>query len=91
MTGNQELAWQLEEDFRTADITDRQLAMLSYADKLTRTPWEMAETDVAALREAGFTDRDILDINQVTCYYAYANRLIDGLGVTLEPETPADD
>lgn len=58
--------------------------MLAYVEKLTLTPWEMVETDVVMLREAGFSDAAILDINQVTSYYAYVNRLADGLGVELE-------
>ena len=58
--------------------------MLDYAVKLTREPWEMAEADVEALRRAGFDDAAILDVNQVTGYYAYVNRLADGLGVELE-------
>ena len=58
--------------------------MLEYAVKLTLEPWNMAEADVIALREAGFSDAAILDINQVTSYYAYVNRLADGLGVELE-------
>lgn len=58
--------------------------MLLYAQKLTLRPWEMMETDVTALREAGFSDAAILDINQVTGYYAFVNRLADGLGVELE-------
>lgn len=58
--------------------------MLAYAEKLTREPWAMVEGDIAALRAAGFHDADILDINQVTGYYAYVNRLADGLGVELE-------
>ena len=45
----------------------------------------MIAADVIALREAGFSDTAILDINQVTSYYAYVNRLADGLGVELEP------
>jgi alkylhydroperoxidase family enzyme len=44
----------------------------------------MAKTDVMALRAAGFSDTAILDINQVTGYFAYVNRLADGLGVPLE-------
>ncbi len=59
--------------------------MLAYAEKLTLTPWAMARGDVEALRAAGFSDRAILDINQITGYYAYVNRLADGLGVELEP------
>ncbi|MEA2010775.1 MAG: peroxidase-related enzyme, partial [Actinomycetota bacterium] len=41
--------------------------------------------DVDALRAVGFTDRDVLDIVEVVAYYAYANRIADGLGITLEP------
>lgn len=59
--------------------------MLRYAVKLTNTPGAMVEDDVVALRDAGFSDRAILDINQIAGYYAYVNRLADGLGVELEP------
>lgn len=58
--------------------------MLDYAHKLTVAPWTVTDSDVAALREAGFEDRAILDINQVAGYFAYVNRLADGLGVALE-------
>lgn len=58
--------------------------MLEYVEKLTLRPWEMTESDVAALREWGFGDGAILDINQVTAYYAFVNRLADGLGIELE-------
>ncbi len=59
--------------------------MLDYAAKLTREPWNMEEADVQALRDAGFSDVGILDIVQVVGYYAYVNRVADGLGVELEP------
>ena len=58
--------------------------MLDYAIKLTLEPWNMVEDDVISLRTQGFSDSAILDINQVTGYYAYVNRLADGLGVELE-------
>lgn len=58
--------------------------MLDYSAKLTREPWTMTEADVIRLRQAGFSDEAILDINQVTGYYAFVNRLADGLGVDLE-------
>ncbi len=58
--------------------------MLEYAVKLTLTPAEMAEADVNALRAEGFSDRDVLDIVEVTAYYAYANRVADALGIQLE-------
>jgi alkylhydroperoxidase family enzyme len=58
--------------------------MLDYAVKLTKEPWNMVKADVQSLRDAGFSDTGILDIVQVTGYYAYVNRLADGLGVELE-------
>ena len=58
--------------------------MLDYALKLTMEPWNMVEADVQELRDAGFSNTGILDIVHVTGYYAYVNRLADGLGVELE-------
>lgn len=59
--------------------------MLDYAAKLTKEPWAITAADVEALRRAGFSDAAILDICQITGYYAFVNRLADGLGVELEP------
>ena len=59
--------------------------MLEYAVKLTLEPWNMIQADVQRLQQAGFEDADILDINQITGYFAFVNRLADGLGVELEP------
>ena len=58
--------------------------MLDYVHKLTLSPWYMDQADVQKLREQGFSDRAILDINQITAYYAYVNRIADGLGVPLK-------
>lgn len=84
MTDNSDLVDQLEKDYRKADLSDADKAMLDYASKLTRTPWDMQEDDLAPLRTQSFDDRAILDIAQVTAYYAYVNRIADGLGVLLE-------
>jgi len=65
--------------------------MLGFAVKLTVRPAEMSEADLTPLRAAGFTDRDILDIVEVTAYYAYANRIADGLGLQPEPWIPEDN
>ena len=65
--------------------------MLEYAAKLTLTPGEMVESDVGALATAGFSARDVLDIAEVVAYYAYVNRIADGLGVTLETWLAADE
>ncbi|MEM9146373.1 MAG: peroxidase-related enzyme [Pseudomonadota bacterium] len=60
------------------------LAMCRYAEALTLRPGEIAEADVAALRDAGLDDGQILEINQIICYFNYVNRSINGLGVTTE-------
>lgn len=67
-----------------ANLSTPQKAMLDYAVKLTESPAEMSEADLVPLRQAGFDDRAILDINQIVGYFAYVNRLADGLGVALE-------
>ncbi len=58
--------------------------MLDYVVKLTKEPSSMVEADVQTLRDAEVSDVGILDIVQVAGYYAYVNRLADGLGVELE-------
>jgi uncharacterized peroxidase-related enzyme len=84
LTDDQVLVDQLKADWRQAKLSDADRAMLTYVEKLTLRPWQMVEEDVVALRAAGFGDAAILDINQVTGYYAFVNRLADGLGVELE-------
>ena len=85
LTGDKVLVDQLQRDWHAADLDASDRAMLVYVEKLTLEPWAMVEADVVALRDAGFSDAAILDINQVTGYYAFVNRLADGLGVALEP------
>lgn len=81
---NDDLAARLEADYLTADLGERRVEMLRFAEKLTRTPAAMERSDVDRLRTAGFSDVDILNICDVTAYYAYANRIADGLGIPLE-------
>ena len=64
--------------------SERERALLVYALRLTRDPQSMSRADVDALRAAGLDDGEILDANQVTAYFAYANRVADGLGIELE-------
>ena len=78
----------MEEDWRTAGLSPKRQAMLAYAVKLTRTPAAVNDADVEALRSEGFSDRDILDIVEVVAYYAYANRIADGLGIETESWIP---
>lgn len=65
----------------------RELAALNYAAALTLSPQELPQHLVEAMRQAGLDDGEILEINQVTSYFAYANRTILGLGVSLQGDT----
>lgn len=80
----------VRDDAPAAPLSARERAMLVYAEALTRDPGAMREAHVVALREAGLRDEDILHLNLVCCYFAYANRLTLGLGVALEPESHGD-
>lgn len=63
------------QNYRAADLTDRQRAMFDFAAKLTEHPDKIVEADRAALRSAGFTDRDIWDIAAVASFYNMSNRM----------------
>jgi uncharacterized peroxidase-related enzyme len=65
------------------DVFDgRELALLQYAEKLTLKPGEIIESDVARLKASGLDDGEILEANQIICYFNYVNRSLNGLGVT---------
>lgn len=59
----------------------KELALLQYAERLTLSPAEMTESNIQLLRAAGADDGEILEVNQVTSYFCYANRTVLGLGV----------
>lgn len=63
---------------------DKELAGLVYVRKLTDEPSAVDRLDIDDLRQSGFDDGEILEINQVTAYFAYANRTVQGLGVNTE-------
>ena len=71
-------------DYRAAALEPADRAMLDYAAKLTRTPGEMTVSDVERLRAHAFDDRAIHDLCAVAAYFAFVNRIADGLGVELE-------
>ena len=84
LINDDQLLAQLKEDYTRAALSPADRAMLDYAAKLTRTPAAVRLDDVQALRRAGFDDRAILDIAQITAYFAFVNRTAEGLGITLE-------
>ncbi len=64
--------------------------MLNYVYKLATRPGEMVESDVIALRDVGFDDREITDIAVNCALFAFFTRIVDGLGATLEPGMEAE-
>lgn len=58
--------------------------MLDYASALTRDPAAITSVDIARLRDAGFDDRALHDLCAIVGYFAFVNRMADGLGVELE-------
>jgi uncharacterized peroxidase-related enzyme len=61
-------------------------AALAYVRKLTSDPGAIMNEDIENMRAAGLKDGEILEVNQVAAYFAYANRTVTGLGVSTEGE-----
>jgi len=78
---NSEKIQNLLHDFRSIQLPDKTYAMLEYVFKLTKNPDKIEENDVEKLRDSGFSDKEILDINLVTSYFNFVNRIALGLGV----------
>ena len=74
----------LARDWRTAELSEADGALCSYAEKLTRHQHHMGPEDAEALRAHGFDDVAIHDATQVIGYFNYITRVADGLGI--EPE-----
>lgn len=67
-----------------APLDGAQKQAMRYARVLTEAPADLREADVIALREVGFDDGEILEINQVSAYFSYANRTVLGLGCSTD-------
>lgn len=68
----------------TTGLSDREAAMVAYATALTESPSSISQEEVDQLKAVGISDREILDVAQVAAYFAYANRIVLGLGAALE-------
>jgi uncharacterized peroxidase-related enzyme len=89
LTKDPALADAIAADHTTAPLPDKDRAMLDYALKLTLHPTEMGARDVTALRDAGWTDEDVMDIAEVTGMFNLTNRMASGLGWEPNPEYDA--
>ena len=71
-----------QEDISNAPLDLQQKKAMDYAKILNNTPADLREHHIEELRAVGFDDGEILEINQVSAYFAYANRTVLGLGVS---------
>jgi uncharacterized peroxidase-related enzyme len=84
--GTLELGEMMVMNWRVADLDARQSAMLAFAEKVTLASAAIVEADRQALREAGFSDRDIWDIASVAGFFAMSNRVASATGMRPNPE-----
>ena len=71
------IADQLATNYRKADITERQKAMLDYALKVSRQAEKVNEQDYSTLHEHGFDDDDIWDIGSISAFFGLSNRIVN--------------
>lgn len=86
LSGNPVLGEQLVMNYRVAALTRKQKAMLDFAVKLTERPDTIEEGDRQALRDAGFTDRDIWDIAAAASFYNMSNRMAAAIDMRPNPQ-----
>ena len=85
MSLDEELAAALRRDYREAPLSEQDRAMLDYAAQLTTAAYRVTPEDLQRLRDVGFDDRGILQINLIASWFNYINRVADGLGVGRHP------
>ena len=75
----------LQQDYKSAPITESERTMLDYVVKLTRDATQVTPEDHDRLRAAGFGDQAILQITLIASWFNYINRVADALGVGRNP------
>lgn len=81
LSGNPMLGEAMVMNWRMADLDERQTAMLTFAEKVTKVSSETSEADRQALREVGFSDRDIWDIAATVGFFSMSNRMASAVGM----------
>lgn len=75
----------VQDNYRTASLSVREVALLDYAVKLTNAPHAVGCADLDTLRKIGYTDEQLVDAVQCIGYFNFINRVLDALGVDPEP------
>ena len=79
---NQEKIGKVIQNYESVDLSEKTIHMLQYVEKLTKTPQLITEEDIKSLKRSGLSDEHILNINLITSYFNFVNRIALGLGVT---------
>jgi uncharacterized peroxidase-related enzyme len=79
LSGDPKLGEMMVMNWRAADLDVRQRAMLLFAEKITESSHKIEESDRAALRDAGFAERDIFDISAVAAFFNMTNRVASAI------------
>ncbi|MCK5412577.1 MAG: hypothetical protein KAJ67_10805 [Gemmatimonadetes bacterium] len=74
----------LRRDWRTADLSPRQSAILTFCERMTLTPGELSEADIDGLREEGLRDDEVLAVVMLAGFFQLATSMADALGVELD-------
>lgn len=86
LSGDPELGEALVTNYRIANLTSAQRAMLDFAAKMTEQSSKIEEADREALREHGFSDRDIWDVIATAAFFAMTNRVASASAMRPNPE-----
>jgi uncharacterized peroxidase-related enzyme len=78
---DEDLVAALQEDYKTAPISESERTMLDYVAQLTRDATRISKADHEGLRAHGFDDQAILQITLIASWFNYINRVADALGV----------
>ncbi len=82
--GSKEAVLAVQRDFRTAGLSDRDLEMLSYAEKVARDASQITQSDIERLRSVGFSDQQICDIALCAAFRCFVSRFFDAVGAGTE-------
>ncbi|MDU8886944.1 peroxidase-related enzyme [Yeosuana sp. MJ-SS3] len=80
------IKYHIEHNTLSEILKEKELALIDYANKLTLKASALVEEDIIKLKSFGYSDGEILEVNQVVAYFNYANRTVLGLGVTTKNE-----
>ena len=83
--GSKDAVLAIHRDFRNAGLSDQDVAMLAYAEKIARNASEVSQADIDGLRSVGFTDQQICDIALCASFRCFLSRFVDAVGAAPEP------